>query len=542
MVTLIIPVYNAAGYIDVCLDSVCAQTYKDMEVLLIDDGSIDGSASVCDQWAEKDPRIRVIRKENGGVSSARNLGIGEAAGEWLAFIDPDDWLDVTYLERLLDAAEREETDFAECDIWRYNDRTGRKIYRSCSGKTGVIWTLAEHMKYAPTASYKSISRRSLWTDNHVLFPDCAFESPAVYALILALAGKVASVPEPLYYYRVGRPGSLIETGYAYRDGSPNNTLGIEAMRHLISEFKRVGLYGQYEKDLKGIVTYRLSDILATQFYRKKAADYRETADNFRAFLREMYPEGRSGCYMTLGGYNLNRILVHMDQLHDPYGRFNFSSVIAIASGEGDKGYPVRHPNRYRELMLQREEEGAFFRVLREMQPDYLFIDLIEERFDLLVRGSRYLTESDAREGAEDPGPYDKRIARNDAAYQELFRQYSRVFADRVREADPGVIVVVVENYLQESFGTADRREDYPEIETIKEINELLKQCYSFLEEAVPDAIVVNPADDPRVSPWLFTDGAYEYGVLPSHMNEVVNRRIATLIEQRLDAAEKGEDL
>ena len=90
MVTLIIPVYNAAGYIDVCMDSVCGQTYRDTEVLLIDDGSTDGSGSVCDQWAARDPRVRVIHKENGGVSSARNLGMEEATGEWLAFVDPDD--------------------------------------------------------------------------------------------------------------------------------------------------------------------------------------------------------------------------------------------------------------------------------------------------------------------------------------------------------------------------------------------------------------------------------------------------------------------
>lgn len=97
MVSVIIPVYNVAPYLRRCLDSVLAQMFKNFEVILIDDGSTDGSGAICDEYARKDPRFRVTHKENGGVSSARNEGIRQARGEWIAFVDSDDAVSPDYL-------------------------------------------------------------------------------------------------------------------------------------------------------------------------------------------------------------------------------------------------------------------------------------------------------------------------------------------------------------------------------------------------------------------------------------------------------------
>ena len=95
MISVIIPVYNTRQYLSACLDSLLAQTYADLELLFIDDGSTDGSSELLDSFAEKDSRIRVIHQENGGVCAARNRGIAEARGAWLSFIDSDDTLDPT---------------------------------------------------------------------------------------------------------------------------------------------------------------------------------------------------------------------------------------------------------------------------------------------------------------------------------------------------------------------------------------------------------------------------------------------------------------
>lgn len=99
MVSIIVPVYNAEKFLHRCIDSILAQTFTDWELLLIDDGSKDRSGQICNEYVAKDERIRVFHKENGGVSSARNLGLDHAQGEWITFVDSDDYLDGCYLKQ-----------------------------------------------------------------------------------------------------------------------------------------------------------------------------------------------------------------------------------------------------------------------------------------------------------------------------------------------------------------------------------------------------------------------------------------------------------
>ena len=100
-ISVIVPVYNTEKYLHRCIDSILSQTFTDFELLLIDDGSKDSSGAICDEYAAKDNRVRVFHKENGGVSSARNLGLDNATGEWIAFVDADDWVESGYLYSML---------------------------------------------------------------------------------------------------------------------------------------------------------------------------------------------------------------------------------------------------------------------------------------------------------------------------------------------------------------------------------------------------------------------------------------------------------
>lgn len=100
-ISVIVPVYKAEVYLHRCVDSILAQTFQDFEVLLVDDGSPDRSGEICDEYAQKDRRVRVFHKENGGVSSARNVGLDNAIGEWICFVDADDWIEPFLLAHLL---------------------------------------------------------------------------------------------------------------------------------------------------------------------------------------------------------------------------------------------------------------------------------------------------------------------------------------------------------------------------------------------------------------------------------------------------------
>lgn len=114
MISIIIPVYNAEKYLEKCLDSILSQTYKDFEVLLINDGSQDNSKSICEKYQMEDKRFTLINKENGGPSSARNLGIKDAKGEYLSFIDSDDFISEDFYEKLVNSIEQNNSDIAFC--------------------------------------------------------------------------------------------------------------------------------------------------------------------------------------------------------------------------------------------------------------------------------------------------------------------------------------------------------------------------------------------------------------------------------------------
>ena len=115
-ISVIVPVYNAEEYLHRCLDSILAQTFTDFELLLVNDGSKDNSGAICDDYAAKDSRIRVFHKENGGVSSARNIGLDNVKGGWVAFVDADDWLDVNMFQEMYDCAISASADAVYCDI------------------------------------------------------------------------------------------------------------------------------------------------------------------------------------------------------------------------------------------------------------------------------------------------------------------------------------------------------------------------------------------------------------------------------------------
>ena len=134
LVSIIVPVYSAEDYIEPCIESIRNQTYRDIEVILVDDGSIDNSGKICDTYAERDSRIRVIHKKNAGAAAARNCGILEAKGEWYCFVDADDRMEPDFVEYLLGLCEQYHSDMACCMyrlIYENGSQEDPNIKRDC---------------------------------------------------------------------------------------------------------------------------------------------------------------------------------------------------------------------------------------------------------------------------------------------------------------------------------------------------------------------------------------------------------------------------
>ena len=211
-ISIIIPIYNVERYLRQCIDSILAQTFTDFELLLIDDGSPDGCPAICDEYAGKDARIRVFHKQNGGVTSARNKGLDNAKGNWIIYIDGDDWIEPTYVEELYNAAINNEADIAICGF--------RFVYEDGSSviEHPTIWddnkqaSLNRYIASIWTTACGSIQKSSLYKDNGVQSPKglTFCEDFHLMVRLCYFANKVISIDRPLYNYRQ-RSSSIVHS-------------------------------------------------------------------------------------------------------------------------------------------------------------------------------------------------------------------------------------------------------------------------------------------------------------------------------------------
>lgn len=206
LVSVIIPVYNVEEYLPQCLNSVLNQAYKNIEILIVDDGATDASGDICDEYALKDPRIKVIHKANGGLSSARNTGMLHAKGEWVFFIDSDDWIDPETISSLQEFAIRNQCDMVQCNHYYAHDTYF--LYRAVSKteKKVKVLTRQEAMRqliindrlknFAWGKLYKFSLIKDLGFPEGKFFEDSFWQHHVIHA-----CARYGIIDEPLYFYR-----------------------------------------------------------------------------------------------------------------------------------------------------------------------------------------------------------------------------------------------------------------------------------------------------------------------------------------------------
>lgn len=205
-ISVIVPVYNVEKYLRRCLDSVINQTLKDIEIICVDDGSTDSSFEILKEYAKEDGRIQLIQKENGGLSSARNAGIRVAKGEYIGFVDSDDWIDPNFYEKLYAAAKKYDADSACASIKRPY-ASGKVRNKLIFKSEELLKTTAEKYKrhdipakcYVWNKIYKrsELERQHLTFKEGVLFEDIYFTIRFLY-----FSKSMVTVPEIVYHYWV----------------------------------------------------------------------------------------------------------------------------------------------------------------------------------------------------------------------------------------------------------------------------------------------------------------------------------------------------
>lgn len=202
-ISVIVPVYNSEKFLERCLDSLINQTLKDIEIICINDGSTDNSESILEKYSQSDSRIKIITKENEGVSISRNIGIDRATGEYIGFVDSDDWVDLNYFEKLYNAAKKYDTDIAVAGIIRldkFRKRTYLHFNQEITTKdinTKVKLCDIPDRCYVWNKIYKTekIRQKNLKFAEGTFYEDVIFTPKALYNL-----NQMVTVPDTFYYY------------------------------------------------------------------------------------------------------------------------------------------------------------------------------------------------------------------------------------------------------------------------------------------------------------------------------------------------------
>ena len=207
LISVVVPVYNVEHYLKKCVDSICHQTYRNLEIILVDDGSTDCSGSLCDEFATSDSRIRVIHKFNGGLSDARNAGMELASGEWWMFVDSDDYIAPDTAETLLLAAVENHCEIAVCNMMRiYEDGKQEPFY--CPVTEPTIWAGEQRFE---TLRQPSVCNKLFRADlfKELRFPKRKFyEDTFVYHVLAHRANRIALTGLSGYYYLSRRESIL----------------------------------------------------------------------------------------------------------------------------------------------------------------------------------------------------------------------------------------------------------------------------------------------------------------------------------------------
>lgn len=216
LISVIVPIYNVEQYLDKCIRSVCDQTYRQLEIVLVDDGSKDSSSLICDEWRKKDHRIKVIHKKNGGLSDARNVGLKAATGKYIFFLDSDDYIDCRAIEILLDNLKASGAELVICSyqyigddgvLWEKTSSTTSPIKDEILKPVQAMEKLQKANRWFYVTAWNKLYTREALKD--IEFPiGKLHEDMFVAHKVFANCRTISCVEQGLYYY-VQRSGSIM---------------------------------------------------------------------------------------------------------------------------------------------------------------------------------------------------------------------------------------------------------------------------------------------------------------------------------------------
>ena len=310
LVSIILPVYNAQNHLARCVGSICAQTYRNIEIIILNDGSKDQSLPVCEEFRQKDPRILLVDKANSGVSDTRNLGLKLASGKYVEFVDSDDYLDPDFTERLVAAAEENEADFViapykmvipagaskpEQVLDKIQDELGvMSVARPPEVReygflpagvydkdTFALRLMDKPASYFYSVLWNKLYRRDILTGNDIQFvSEMRWAEDLVFNLrYIQYAGRFVAIDKPGYYY-VQNPQSICHTQINAATIVQNK---LQVFRYYKDLYTRLGIYEEVRPQL-----YKFLVDIAESTY--PSGPFKKAIDEAKAYWKEHQSE------------------------------------------------------------------------------------------------------------------------------------------------------------------------------------------------------------------------------------------------------------
>lgn len=211
-VSIIVPVFNVEGYLEQSIQSVLNQTFKDIEIILVDDGSTDNSSKICDNYSKLDKRIRVIHQKNKGLSGARNTGLRFASGKYIFFLDSDDWIEEKTIEKLYQIAEKDYSDVVVCNVNLCSsvlEKISKRYWPFSSEMKMMSKNIYPYFLIQPCWAWNKLYKHSFLKENRLFFVEgILYEDVPFFVDVFFKAKIVSFTPDFLYNYRVGRDGAI----------------------------------------------------------------------------------------------------------------------------------------------------------------------------------------------------------------------------------------------------------------------------------------------------------------------------------------------
>lgn len=293
-VSVVVAVYNIERYVEKCIQSIICQTWKDMEILLIDDGSTDQSGNICDRYAESDARIRVIHKKNGGIADVRNVGLKEASGEYLLYVDGDDYIEAECVEKAMLCARKHDAEVVVFDYYEIEEETGRKEKWSMQIPRDQKFTVKEHpvLLIATLCPWNKLCRKSLWNRAGLQYPvGRVYEDLTITPQLLLNAESIVYLrSEPLYDY-ILHEGSIMRS-WNFQRSLDNRKAALE---DLLIYFKEKGVFDTFKKELEYLMFEQV------YFVPTKEVIYYDAQSEFRNRFRQcvfgVFPDADKNPYI-----------------------------------------------------------------------------------------------------------------------------------------------------------------------------------------------------------------------------------------------------